>query len=92
MRSALAKIAYSPSVHSPIATNSVPRIRDCSAAEPDFSSMNWGRNERKNRATFGLNVLTMMPWVKLFPRDNEDVCASIAWGFLINVRRPMNTR
>ena len=61
MRNALAVSAYSASVMQPIKTNVEPKMSDCSAGEPRPVSINCGKNDKKNNATFGLKILTMIP-------------------------------
>ena len=58
---ALAVSAYSASVMQPITTNVDPRMSDCNAGEPRPVSINYGKNDKKNNATFGLKILTIIP-------------------------------
>ncbi len=84
--------AYVPSVRHPIATKIEPRISDCDQAAPLSGSMNCGRYDKKNSATFGLSVFTTTPWRNARGRDIDGIAPAIALGTVAKVRMPTNTK
>ena len=62
-RTALATSAHVAVGDAPRITNRVPSTNDCTHAAPRSGSMNCGRNDRKNSATFGFSVAITKPWV-----------------------------
>lgn len=91
-RSALAVSAYRASVKQPINTNVEPKMSDCKAGEPRPVSINCGRNDKKNNATFGLKILTTMPCVNDRRNVTDAEVSEKTAGLRRSVRKPMKTK
>jgi len=91
-RNALAVSAYRASVMQPIRTNDEPRMSDCKAGDPRSGSMNCGKNDKKNKATFGLKILTTMPCVNDLRNVTVVEASENIAGFRKSVRKPMKTK
>ena len=76
----------------PITTNVEPRMSDCRAGDPRSGSMNCGKNDKKNNATFGLKILTTMPCVNDLRKVIDDEASENAAGLRKRVRTPMKTK
>jgi len=92
VRSALAVSAYRASVMQPITTNDEPRMSDCKAGDPRSGSINCGKNDKKNKATFGLKILTTMPCVNDLRNVTAVEASENTAGFRKRVRTPMKTK
>jgi hypothetical protein len=79
-------------VTQPINPNVDPRMSDCSAGEPRPVSMNCGKNDKKNKATFGLKILTTMPCVNDLRNVTEVEVSENTAGLRKSVRKPMKTK
>jgi hypothetical protein len=76
----------------PITTNVDPKMSDCSAGEPRLMSINCGKNDKKNKATFGLKILTTMPCVNDLRNVTAVEASENTAGFRKRVRTPMKTK
>jgi len=54
--------------------------------------MNCGKNDKKNKATFGLKILTTMPCVNDLRNVTEVEVSENTAGLRKSVRKPMKTK